>query len=95
MDNPEKLAIYGTQDEEKQNKNTTQCVLDTTMLRYNEFKIILRCLSLKNVKIKYSILRNYIFLDNNNNMFSILQKTSSINYIEFKSFSCTYNYCPR
>jgi hypothetical protein len=24
MDNPEKLATYGTQDEEKQNKNTTQ-----------------------------------------------------------------------
>jgi len=23
MDNPEKLATYGTQDEEKQNKNTT------------------------------------------------------------------------
>ena len=30
MDNPEKLAIQGTQDEEKQNKNTTQYVLDTT-----------------------------------------------------------------
>ena len=24
MDNPEKLATQGTQDEEKQNKNTTQ-----------------------------------------------------------------------
>jgi hypothetical protein len=31
MDNPEKLAIYGTQDEEKQSKNTTQYVLDTTI----------------------------------------------------------------
>jgi len=31
MDNLEKLAIYGTQDEDKQNKNTTQYVLDTTM----------------------------------------------------------------
>ena len=31
MDNPEKLATKGTQDEEKQNKNTTQYVLDTTM----------------------------------------------------------------
>jgi hypothetical protein len=31
MDNPEKLATLGTQDEEKQNKNTTQYVLDTTM----------------------------------------------------------------
>jgi hypothetical protein len=31
MDNPEKLAAYGTQDEDKQNKNTTQYVLDTTI----------------------------------------------------------------
>ena len=31
MDNPEQHATYGTQDEEKQNKNTTQYVLDTTM----------------------------------------------------------------
>ena len=31
MDNPEKLATYGTQDEENQNKNTTQYVLDTTI----------------------------------------------------------------
>ena len=29
MDNPEKLAIQGTQGEEKQNKNTTLYVLDT------------------------------------------------------------------
>ena len=31
MDNPEKLATQITQSEEKQNKNTTQYVLDTTM----------------------------------------------------------------
>ena len=31
MDNPEKLATYGTQDAEKQSKNTMQSVLDTTM----------------------------------------------------------------
>ena len=31
MDNPEKLATYGTQDEEKQNKNATQYVLETTI----------------------------------------------------------------
>ena len=31
MDNPEKLATQGTQDEERQNKNTTQYVLDTTI----------------------------------------------------------------
>ena len=29
MDNPEKLATYGTQDEQKQNKDTTQYVWDT------------------------------------------------------------------
>jgi hypothetical protein len=33
MDNPEKLATYSTQDEEKQNKNTSQYVLDTTVLK--------------------------------------------------------------
>jgi hypothetical protein len=31
MDNPEKLATYGTLDEDKQSKNTTQYVLNTTM----------------------------------------------------------------
>jgi hypothetical protein len=31
MDNPEKLATYGTQNEDKQNKNTTQYVLYTTV----------------------------------------------------------------
>jgi len=31
IDNPEKLATVGTQDEDKQNKNTTQYVLDTTI----------------------------------------------------------------
>ena len=31
MDNPIKLAIQRTHDEENQNKNTTQYVLDTTM----------------------------------------------------------------
>ena len=31
MDNPEKLATWGTQDEDKLNKNTIQYVLDTAM----------------------------------------------------------------
>jgi len=31
MDNPDKLATYGTQDEDKQTKNTTQYVLETTI----------------------------------------------------------------
>ena len=30
-DNPKKLATQSTQDEEKQNKNTTRYVLDTTI----------------------------------------------------------------
>ena len=40
MDNPEKLATYGTQDEDKQNKNTTQCVLDTTMRKQTHIMVI-------------------------------------------------------
>ena len=37
MDNPEKLAIEGTQDEEKQNhKNTTQYVLNTTVSKQTQ-----------------------------------------------------------
>jgi hypothetical protein len=31
MDNPEKLVKWGTQDEEQQNRNTTQYVLETTI----------------------------------------------------------------
>jgi hypothetical protein len=31
MDNPEKLATKGTQDEENKTKNTMQYVLDTTI----------------------------------------------------------------
>ena len=38
MDNSEKLATQGAQDEEKQNKNTSQYVLDTTMLYSNVSK---------------------------------------------------------
>ena len=35
MDNPEKLVTQGTQDEEKQNKNTTQYGLDTNYEQTN------------------------------------------------------------
>ena len=31
MDNPQKLATYGAQDKDRQNKNTTPYVLDTTI----------------------------------------------------------------
>ena len=39
MDNPNKLATYGTQDEDKQkkqNKNTSQYVLDTTISKQTQ-----------------------------------------------------------
>jgi hypothetical protein len=36
MDNPETLATYGTQDEEKQNKNTTWYVLDITIRKQTQ-----------------------------------------------------------
>ena len=36
MDNPENLATHGTQDEEKQGKNTPQYVLDTTMRKQTQ-----------------------------------------------------------
>ena len=36
MDNREKLATQGTQDEEKQHKNTTQDVLDTTIRKQTQ-----------------------------------------------------------
>ena len=36
MENLEKLATQGTQDEDKQNKNTTQYVLDTNMRKQTQ-----------------------------------------------------------
>ena len=36
MENPEKLATQGTLDEEKQNKITTQYVLDTTISKQTQ-----------------------------------------------------------
>ena len=36
MDNPETLATHGTQNEEKQNKNTTQYMLDTIMCKQTQ-----------------------------------------------------------
>ena len=36
MDNSEKLAKLDTQDEDKQNKNTTQYVLDTTIRKQTQ-----------------------------------------------------------
>ena len=36
MDNPEKLATSGTQDEDKQNKNTTQHVIDSNIRKQKQ-----------------------------------------------------------
>jgi len=36
LDNPEKSATQGTQDEENQSKNTTQYVLDTTIRKQTQ-----------------------------------------------------------
>ena len=35
-DNPEKLAVQDTQDDEKQSKNTSQYVLDTTIRKQTQ-----------------------------------------------------------
>jgi hypothetical protein len=35
-ENPEKLATQGTQNEEKQSKNTTQYVFDTTIRKQHK-----------------------------------------------------------
>ena len=40
MNNPEKLSILGTQDENKRNKNTTQYALDTPMRKQTHIMLI-------------------------------------------------------
>jgi len=42
VDNPEKLATKGTQDEDQQNKNTTKYVLDTTIRKHKQRKYYTR-----------------------------------------------------
>ena len=37
-DNAEKLEAYGTQDEDKQNKNTTRYVLDTNIRKQTQIR---------------------------------------------------------
>ena len=39
MDKPDKLATQGTQDEDKQSKNTTKYVLDTTIDKQTEITL--------------------------------------------------------
>ena len=40
MDKPEKLATYGKQDNDKENKNTTQYVFDITMRKQTQIRSI-------------------------------------------------------
>ena len=52
MDNPEKLATWGIQDEEKQSKNTTQYVLDTTIHKQTQITYTSNEPSYKQLKVK-------------------------------------------
>jgi hypothetical protein len=50
--NTEKLEKYDTQDEEKQNKNTTQYELDTTMRKQTQIIWIRHAPSYKQLQVK-------------------------------------------
>jgi len=62
-DNPEKLATYGTQDEEKQNKNTTHYVLDTTLRKRTQITSKIHECCYKELEVKTN--RTSFRLDNN------------------------------
>ena len=48
MANPEKLGTQGTQDKDKQNKNTTHYVLDTTI--WKQAQITMQIITLENTE---------------------------------------------
>ena len=52
IDNPEKLATNGTQDEENQSKNTEQYALDTTMRNQTQITQIRHESSYKQLEVK-------------------------------------------
>ena len=52
MDNPEKLATYRIQDEENQNRKTTQYVLKTTVLKQIQITLIRPVPSYKQLEVK-------------------------------------------
>ena len=58
MDNPEELATQSTQDEEKQYKNTTQHVLNTTISKQDIHPCIGSILIV--FIIKYNVFNKYI-----------------------------------
>ena len=51
MDNQENLATHVTQNEEKQNKNTAQYMLDTTMHKQNQITSIKHDPSYKQLEV--------------------------------------------
>ena len=51
-DNPEKLVTKGTQDKEKQNKNTTQYVLNNTICKQTQITKIRHGPSYKQLEVK-------------------------------------------
>jgi len=61
MHNPEKLAAYVTQDEEKQHKNTAQYVLDTTMRKKNTNNVNKTWALLQTTGGKYEYLVSVLF----------------------------------
>ena len=71
MDNPDKLETYGTQDEDKHNKNTTQYVLDTTTHKQTQIMLIWHELSYKQLEVK----TNQTNTNNVNMTWALLQTT--------------------
>jgi hypothetical protein len=67
MDNPEKLATQGTQDEDKQNKNTTQYALGTTITN-KHIRHELSCKQLE-VKTNQTSFFEYVFLSDLDTMY--------------------------
>ena len=52
MDNPVTLAALGTQDEDKQNKNITQYMLDTTLQKQTQITQIRHATYYKQLEVK-------------------------------------------
>ena len=71
MDNPEKLATYGTEDDDKQNKITTQYVVDITIRKQSQITLIRHEPSYKQLEVK----RNRTNTNNVNKTWVLLQTT--------------------
>ena len=80
MDNPEKRATQGTQDEEKQNKNTTQYVLHTNV--HKQIQI-----TYKQLEVKTNGTSTLIHIDNH---LSFLQYTINLCKKNYSLYNLTY-----